>query len=92
MMPWYDGSGYGWPAMVLIMSGLVLFIGLAVWGIARLTRTDHHAVAVADTSSPRSVLDERFANGELDDETYARMRRMLDGSGSPESSTSARRP
>jgi putative membrane protein len=81
MMGWYqNGAGWagsggvgGW-AMVAVCVGL---IALAVWWIARMTRTQSHSSIIDD--SPRTILDRRFASGDIDAEAYAHARRILEG-------------
>lgn len=78
MMNWY-GGGWGW-AGVAGMGVMVVFwaavIGVAVWAIARATRNEH--VPGGAGPSARSVLDQRFAAGDIDVEEYARRRRALE--------------
>jgi putative membrane protein len=77
MMGWYQGDwGFagmlGMGMMVLVWGAL---IGLAVWAIARFTRTEpSHSPSL---ESARAILDRRFASGEIDAEEYARTRRTL---------------
>lgn len=72
MMNWYWGGGWlGMSAMVL---GWVALFTLAVWLVTRVTRTEHPVQA---TETARSVLDKRFASGEISAEEYAQMRRTL---------------
>lgn len=79
MMGWY-GADWGAPGVIGVLMMLVFWggiIGLALWAVARVTRSDHpHAVTV---ESPRAILDRRFASGDLDAEGYAQARRILDG-------------
>lgn len=78
MMGWYPG-GWGWAAawgmgtMIVVWAGL---IALAVWAIARATRTEQPSGATTET--PRAVLDRRFAAGDIDVDEYARRRRALE--------------
>jgi putative membrane protein len=81
MMGWYQN---GWNAtgilgmvmMVVVWGGL---IAIAVWAVARFTRTEHPTPAGLET--PRAILDRRFASGEIDAEAYAQARRALESSG-----------
>jgi hypothetical protein len=52
-------------------------ITVAVWFLARATRTQHRPAASLET--PRASLDRRFLTGEIDAPTYARARRVLEG-------------
>jgi putative membrane protein len=58
--------------MIVFWGGL---IALAVWGISRATRSRHPGLV----DSPRTILDRRFASGEIDAESYAQARRTLEG-------------
>jgi putative membrane protein len=82
MMNWYGNSGsQSWIAMSLMILGWVALLGVAVWAIARFTRTDHHASGPIE--SPRTILDRRFASGELTADQYAEARRTLEGHPTP---------
>lgn len=64
------GMGLGWIVPLLL-------IGLVVWAVVALvrSRTGDQGDA-ADRSL--AILKERYARGELDEETYRRMRRELE--------------
>lgn len=81
----YGNDGWGW--MVLMPLLWAVLIGLVVWGVLRLAQTDRSAgpVGRAHDESPREVLDRRFASGEIDGETYGRMRAQLTGRGNESS-------
>lgn len=73
MMWWYNGSGWG--TWVLMTLGMVAFWVAVVWVIGLLVRS-------TTGDRPRSrraldVLDERFAQGELDAEEYEQRRQIL---------------
>jgi putative membrane protein len=84
MMGWYPGGwaawgGIGMVGMVVVWAAL---IALAVWVVTLATRSSHERRIEQET--PRTILDRRFASGEIDADTYARSRRILSGSeGSP---------
>ena len=73
MNGWNFTSVLGMVLMVAVWGGL---IALAVWAIARFTRTEHPSDG--HLASPRAILDRRLASGEIDAETYAQARRMLE--------------
>lgn len=82
MMGWYSG-GWGWAGMLGMASMVLLWGGviwLAVWAIARTTRTDQAPPVTPE--SARAVLDRRFASGDIDIEEYARRRHALESPGS----------
>ncbi|MDA1361077.1 hypothetical protein O1R50_15715 [Glycomyces luteolus] len=81
---------YGnWSPWMMLMPLLWIgLIALAVWAVIRLThgrgayygppmRHMHHT----HRESPSEILDRRFANGEIDEETYLRMLDRLEGRG-----------
>ena len=71
-MIWYDHDwGWNWWAWALMWLGMLLFWGLAIWGIALLVRGGRRL----DDAPPERVLAERYARGEIDEEEY---RRRLD--------------
>lgn len=77
MMGWYQGNwgfvGFlGMVAMLLAWGGL---IWLAVWAIARFTRTESPQSTTLEPA--RAILDRRFAAGDIDAEEYASARRTL---------------
>ena len=83
MMGWW-GNGWGWSAagswwMIAMMLGWAAIIGLAVWGITRLTGSASGTPVNFD--SARAILDRRFASGELDADQYADARKVLESHG-----------
>ena len=82
MMGWYnDGWGGGsWIAMTLMTFFWVALIVLAAWAGIHFLRADSSATPGPQTSlTPRAILDQRLAAGEIDAEQYAQLRRILDG-------------
>lgn len=89
-MGWHDGYGYGASSIGMGLMMLLFWlplIGLGVWLVARVTRSEPHAAMAASpaeqhpTDSARGILDRRFANGELTAEQYTEMRRVLESGG-----------
>ena len=77
MMGWYhDGVGWGgWVVMALIM---VAFWGLVVFAVVVLFRADSTPGEPSpDRRDPCSILDERFARGEIDEDEYQTRRGAL---------------
>jgi putative membrane protein len=80
MWNWHTGwSWWGWLGMSVSM---VIFWGLVIWGIVVLVRyltTPERQAPSSDqrSTSPDTILAERFARGEIDDREYAHKREML---------------
>lgn len=62
-------STAGWAGMVAVWAAVV---ALAVWAVCRLFPTQR-------ASDARTVLDARLASGQIDLDTYHRVREELDG-------------
>ncbi|WP_072687565.1 SHOCT domain-containing protein [Rhodococcus marinonascens] len=81
-MMWNDGIGYGmsWGGWVLMVLAMVAFWTLVIFGVMALfrnIRTNPNPTYVANDTNTRSadtILDERFARGEIDVDEY-RIRR-----------------
>lgn len=75
----YGAMGWMWLPMalwtLLAIAGLVVLILV----IVRLLRHDsgHVTASPASTRSSMSILDERFARGEIDEDEYLRRRETL---------------
>ena len=52
----------------------ILLIALVIWAVGGLG-----AGGGSNTRSPRQMLDERYARGEIDDEEYRRRREAMGG-------------
>ena len=76
MMGRWGGFGLGWLFM-LVWWGLILAV---LVGLIRWLFTGHSGDAGARSDSKRNVdiLKERYARGDIDRETYERMRRELE--------------
>jgi putative membrane protein len=75
----YGGGGAAWMWVVgaLMMIGVVVLIGLAVWAVVHATSPGTGGRTAPQESSPaggrertRQVLDERYAHGEMTSEEY----------------------
>lgn len=81
MMWGYNMTGMGW---WMIISSLIWFglIAVAVWAFARwASRSSQSNTAYIPPSlSATEILRQRFARGEIDSDTFERMRRELDAS------------
>lgn len=78
MMWWTNGMGWGgWALMILLMAA---FWGLVIVGVMALFRTigtdrpPPYSTDATSRPSADTILDERFARGEIDAEEY-RLRR-----------------
>ncbi len=75
-------GGYGtdgWSFWMLFMGTFwVVLIAVVVWAAVRLSRRADEPTRGA-LESPRQILDRRLASGEIDEEQYARSRRVLEG-------------
>ena len=72
---WGMGTG-GWIAMTVFWVALLV---LVIWGVTRLLPGAGRGgeSGAPRTETPEEILDRRFALGEIDDETYSRMRTEL---------------
>ncbi len=74
----YGGGVWMWVFGGLMMVGVLVLIGLAVWAVIAATNRGNRGPAIADTPSAetsgrartRQVLDERYARGEMNSEEY----------------------
>jgi putative membrane protein len=81
VMHYWDGS-WGWGAWLLMTLLMVAFWGAVAWVVVSLVRNRHEASprSQAPTSpDPLSILDERFARGEIDESEYRDRRKVLQG-------------
>jgi putative membrane protein len=82
MMFWpdHDVSGWGWAAMSVTM---VLIWGLIIAGAVLLIRALNRSTsgsARREPATPKELLAERFARGEIDEEEYQRRLAVLTAS------------
>ena len=71
-----DGMWLMWPWMLGWSALLLAGLAALVWAIVRLARGGGRA-PLDRPGSARSILDERYARGEIDDEEYRRRRESL---------------
>ena len=75
--PWHPMDHMGWGGWALMVLFWLVVIGLIVWlvvvALGRGTRREPSGEA--DEDRAESILRERYARGEIDEDTY---RRMLD--------------
>jgi putative membrane protein len=79
MMWGYNMTGMGWWMIIssLIWLGLV---AIAVWAFARWASrpTQREVSRVTPAPSATEILRQRYARGEIDSDTFERMRRQLE--------------
>lgn len=73
---WCSGMGLGgWVVMIGLWVGV---IAAAVWGITRLFPTGQpQPTPDGWTGTPREILDQRLASGQIDSQTYQQLLREL---------------
>jgi putative membrane protein len=77
MMWWYGGSWMWWQA-TLGWVGMIVFLGLLVWGIYALARSIARRPENEEHGSDAGrILDERLARGEIDADEYRRLRDLM---------------
>lgn len=79
------GYGWGWPGFLWMGLGSLLWIallGLAIWALVRLiSNRSSTSNPLLNTPGPTAmeILRQRYARGEIDEATFARMREQLEG-------------
>jgi putative membrane protein len=77
------GSGWMWGFGALLMLGVLLLIGLAIWAVITMTNRAQRQTAgpggveSAGRERTRQVLDDRYARGEMTTEEYTERRHTL---------------
>lgn len=84
MWGWYGygpcGFAWGW----VFWLGVLILLGLGVWALVRALSWVPKGASVASPSGEHredralALLRERYARGELDEETYRRMKKALE--------------
>jgi putative membrane protein len=87
MMWWYGYPGAGMAAWMIISSVIWLaIIGAAVWAFVRWVSahtqasTSHPSTMGPVSPSAHEILRQRYARGEIDEQTFVRMQARLDAS------------
>ena len=75
MMDGYDVGTGGWTMMVVLP---LVVLALVIWVLARLAPPRPETTG-AVTERPREILDRRLARGEIDSDTYDRLRAKIAG-------------
>lgn len=71
-MMWYAHGDLGWAGWTLMITSMVLFWGLLIWGISQLLRLGAGRDNATSRQGPEQVLAHRFALGEIDADAYHR--------------------
>ncbi len=72
---WCGGmSAWGWLLMALLWGG---FLAVVVWAVMWLFPGGRSRPGDGADGDPAGVLDRRLASGEIDEDTYRRLRREL---------------
>lgn len=74
------GAGFGvmWALwlLVLVVIGVLVFVGVR---LASQPRDDSRSAPPASASSARTILEERYARGEIDSEEFTERMQRLEG-------------
>lgn len=76
MMGWYDHS-MGWGAWLGMGLFWLLLLALIVFLVVRLLPSSDRPATGQYREAPEDILDRRFAQGEIDEQTYAAQRAAL---------------
>jgi putative membrane protein len=80
------GGGMMWFGLLMMLFGLLVFAGiilLAVWAIARFAGGERQRSSTTSgwSEDPLTILQRRYARGEITRDEYERVRADLKGSG-----------
>ncbi|MGN6769300.1 MAG: SHOCT domain-containing protein [Rhizobiaceae bacterium] len=76
MYGWQSGMGGG---MLLGWLIFLVVIGLGIWLVAKVLNERGHGIPFERSNDAESILDQRFAKGEIDEEEYQKRRKALQG-------------
>jgi putative membrane protein len=82
-MMWGYGTTYTWGGMLLMLLSMLFWfalLGALIWALVRWLTRSGAGSAVPGSPSALEILRQRYARGEIDDATFARMRQQLLGS------------
>ena len=89
---WYH-DGVGWGGWIMMTIAMVAFWGVVVFVVVALFRGTSDRGRSDDVvrrqASPREILDERFARGEIDEDEFTRRRAVLHSVGGSKKSGGA---
>lgn len=70
MIGWYH-DGMGWDGWILMSASMVAFWALVIFAVVAIFRgTQHSGESTSARRDPMQILDERFAQGEIDEAEY----------------------
>lgn len=80
------GGGMIWFGLLMMLFGLLVFVGIilvGIWAIGRLAGSERLRPSSTSSSpeDPMTILQRRYARGEITREEYERIRSDLKGSG-----------
>lgn len=78
-MMWWHGDWNGW-AWLAMSASMLVFWGLVIWGVVTVARSANQpARHTLDTPTrdPEQILQERFAQGDIDETEYEHRRQVL---------------
>ncbi len=81
-MFWYGGQ-WGWWQGALGLVVMLAFWGLVAWGIYAVARGARGPQRPVGRPDALSILDERLARGEIDQDQYRQARELIRTGGSP---------
>jgi putative membrane protein len=76
MYGWQSGMGGG---MLLGWLIFLVVIGLGIWLVVKVLNERGHGIPFERSNDAESILDQRFAKGEIDEEEYQKRRKGLRG-------------
>ena len=82
-MMWGYGATYTWGGMLLMILSLLFWfalLGALIWGLVHWLSRNAPPAGTSGSPSALEILQQRYARGEIDDDTFARMRQQLLGS------------
>lgn len=91
-MMWGYGAMYSWGGMLLMILSLLFWfvvLGALIWGLVHWLSRNSPPAGTPGSPSALEILQQRYARGEIDDDTFARMRQQLLGSGTGSGRTPA---
>jgi putative membrane protein len=92
-MMWGYGTAYGWGGMLIMLLSMLFWfalLGALIWALVRWVTRSGVSSGTPGNPSALEILRQRYARGEIDDATFARMRQQLMGTASaPEDTPSS---